>query len=169
MPSTPKKIIKGDELMLFIPVDPTAANPTFKSIAYATSHTLTMTAETVDVNTKDHGEWGSTEVNKISWSISTENLYTDEDYNALFDIMVGKKKVKVVFGRKAEADSVVVADGDADNYTPANLDVAHANPYMKTGWAYITSLVANTPSGDNATYTAEFQGVGALAKQEAKS
>ncbi len=166
---TPKQIIKGDDLMLFVPVDPDAQNPTFKSIAYATSHTLTMTAETVDINTKDHGEWGSTEVNKISWSISTENLYTDEDYNALFDLMVGKKKVKVVFGKKAEADSVVVADGDAANYTPANGDYEHRNPYMKTGWAYITSLVANTPSGDNATFTAEFQGVGALAKQEEAS
>lgn len=161
-----KNIIKGDELMLFIPVDPTAETPTFKSIAYATSHTLTMTAETVAINTKDHGEWGSNTVNKINWSISTENLYTDEDYNTLFDMMVAKQKIKVVFGKKAEDASVVVADGDADNYTPANTSTATANAYMKTGYVLITSLTANTPSGDNATFTAEFTGVGALAKEE---
>ena len=169
MPSTPKQIIKGDELMLFVPVDPTAANPTFKSIAYATAHTLTMTAETVDVNTKDHGEWGSTEVNKINWSISTENLYTDEDFDMLFDLMVAKQKIKVVFGKKAEAASVVVADGDAANYTPANQDAQHSNAHMKEGYVVLTSLTANTPSGDNATFTAEFQGVGAFKKQTAAS
>lgn len=165
---TPKQIIKGDDLMLFIPVV-NQGTTTYKSIAYATSHTLTMTAETVSVNTKDHGEWESTTVNKINWSISTENLYTDEDYDILFDAMIAKTPIKVVFGKKAEAASVIVADGDAANYTPANQDAAHSNPYMKEGNVLITSLTANTPSGDNATFTAEFQGVGALAKQEAKS
>lgn len=158
---TPKQIIKGDDLMLFIPDGVSA----FKSIAYATSHTLTMTAETQDINTKDHGEWGSTTVNKIQWSISTENLYTDEDFDTLFDLMVAKQKIKVVFGKKAEAASVIVADGDAANYTPANVSAATTNPYMKEGYVLITSLTANTPSGDNATFTAEFQGVGAFSKQ----
>lgn len=163
---TPKQIIKGDDLMLFIPDGANA----FKSIAYATSHTLTMTAETQDINTKDHGEWGSTTINKIQWSISTENLYTDEDFDTLFDLMVAKQKIKVVFGKKAEAASVVVADGDAANYTPANQDYAHRNAHMKEGYVIITSLTANTPSGDNATFTAEFQGVGAFTKQaEAQS
>lgn len=161
---TPKQIIKGDELMLFVPTDPTAANPTFKSIAYATSHTLTMSADTVDINTKDHGEWGSTTVNKINWSISTENLYTEEDYDMLFDLMVAKQKIKVVFGKKNEADSVIVADGDAANYTP-NTTVTN----MREGYVLITSLTANTPSGDNATFTAEFQGVGALSKGQLAS
>ena len=54
MSVTPKQIIKGDDLMLFIP----DGSNGYKSIAYATSHTLTMSAETTDVNTKDHGEWG---------------------------------------------------------------------------------------------------------------
>lgn len=168
MPQTPKQIIKGDDLMLFVPVV-NEGTTTYKSIAYATSHTLTLTAETLDINTKDHGEWGSTTVNKINWSISTENLYTDEDYDLLFDAMVAKQPLRVVFGKKAEDPSVIVADGDAANYTPANQDYAHRNAHMKVGNVLITSLVANTPSGDNATYTAEFQGVGALAKQEEAS
>lgn len=157
---TPKQIIKGDDLMLFIP----NGSNGYKSIAYATSHTLTMTADTVDINTKDHGEWGSTTVNKINWSISTENLYTDEDYDTLFDAMIAKQPIHVVFGKKAEAASVIVADGDAANYTP-NTTVNN----MREGNVLITSLTANTPSGDNATYTAEFQGIGALAKGQIAS
>lgn len=156
-----KQIIKGDELMLFVPNGSTG----YKSIAYATSHTLTMSAETVEVNSKDHGAWGSTSVNKISWSISTENLYTEEDYDVLFDWMVAKTPITVVFGKKAEADDVIVADDDAQYYTPANGTPQTRNAYMKTGKVLITSLVANTPSGENATFTAEFQGIGALSKQ----
>lgn len=156
MSVTPKQIIKGDDLMLFIP----DGNSGYKSIGYSTSHTLTMSAETTDVNTKDHGEWGSTTVNKISWTINTENLYTNEDFDTLFDLMVAKQKIKVVFGAKAEADSVIVADGDADNYTPST-----TSQYMKEGYVLITNLTANTPSGENATFSAEFRGVGQFAKQ----
>lgn len=161
MSVTPKQIIKGDDLMLFIP----DGSNGYKSIAYATSHTLTMSAETTDVNTKDHGEWGSTTVNKISWTINTENLYTNEDFDTLFDLMVAKQKIKVVFGAKKEASSVIVADGDAEYYTPANTDAASSNAHMKEGYVLITSLTANTPSGENATFTAEFRGVGQFAKQ----
>jgi len=161
MPTTPKTIKKGDDLMLFIP----NGSNGYKSIAYATSHTLTMSAETVDVNTKDHGEWGSTTVNKISWSITSENLYTDEDYDTLFDAMIAKQPLQVVFGAKKEPKTVIVADGDAENYTPANTDAASKNAYMKTGKVLITSLTANTPSGENATYTVELQGIGQLSKQ----
>lgn len=168
MPNTPKTIKKGDDIMLFIPVV-VGNTTTYKSIAYATNHTLTLSAETVDVNSKDHGEWGSTTVNKINWTVNTENLYTDEDFDMLFELMLNKTPIKIVFGAKAEANTVIVADGDAENYTPANGDATHTNAYMKEGNAIITSLTANTPSGDNATFTAEFQGTGALTKQAPKS
>ena len=44
------KIIKGRDLMLF--------DNDGHSYAYATNHTLTITAETIDVSSKDHGVWG---------------------------------------------------------------------------------------------------------------
>lgn len=161
MNSTRKTIKKGDDIMLFIP----NGSNGYKSIAYATSHVLTITADTVDVNSKDHGEFGSTSVNKIRWNVTSENLYTDEDYDALFDLMIAKTPIKIVFGAKAEDNSVIVADGDAANYTPANQDYAHRNKYMKEGNVIITSLTENTPSGENATFTVEMQGVGAISKQ----
>ena len=46
---TPKKIIKGNDLMLF--------DSAGKSYAYATNHTFSMTAETSDTSSKDHGLW----------------------------------------------------------------------------------------------------------------
>ena len=55
-------IIKGDDLMLF--------DSEGKSIAFATSHTLTITANSSEINSKDHGQWGASEINKINWEMS---------------------------------------------------------------------------------------------------
>ena len=79
-------IIKGDELMLF---------KNSKSLAFATAHTLTISGSTIDISSKDHGYWGASEIGNITWEITSENLYTDADYDALFSAMVNKEKVTV--------------------------------------------------------------------------
>jgi TP901-1 family phage major tail protein len=61
-------IINGGDLMLFIDG---------KSIAFATNHTLSINAETVETTSKDHGgKWVSKATRKISWTMNTENLYS---------------------------------------------------------------------------------------------
>lgn len=72
-------IIKGRDLMLF--------NNDMHSYAYATNHTFTMTAETSDISSKDHGVWGASEVSRYTWEITSENLYTTEDYDEMFTTM----------------------------------------------------------------------------------
>ena len=76
-----EKIIKGYELMLFNDE---------KSIAYATSHTLTINGNTIDISSKDHGFWGASEIGNITWEITSENLFTDKYYTLLFDAMLNK-------------------------------------------------------------------------------
>lgn len=145
---TPKETVSGDALMVFL---------NDKSIAYATAHTLTLTAETASVNSKDHGIWTGNEVNKRSWEITSENLFTDEDYDALFDAWKNGTKVALVWAKKREQDSVVVADGDAENYTPDN---ATAGKKYYSGNAYITNLTANANTGEKATFSVTFTGTG---------
>lgn len=160
MATTPKRIQKGDDLMVFI--ETTSGQTTVtKSIAYATAHTLTLTAETASVNSKDHGIWTGNEVNKRSWEISSENLYTDEDYSTLFDAWSNGTKLSLVWGKKAEADSVVVADGDAENYTVKKTGTGAT---YWSGNAYITSLTANANTGEKATFSVTFTGTGAFSK-----
>lgn len=160
MATTPKRIQKGDDLMVFI--ETTSGQTTItKSIAYATAHTLTLTAETASVNSKDHGIWTGNEVNKRSWEISSENLYTDEDYSTLFDAWSNGTKLSLVWGKKAEADSVVVADGDAENYTVKKTGTGAT---YWSGNAYITSLTANANTGEKATFSVTFTGTGAFSK-----
>ena len=157
---TPKNIVAGDSLMVFITIG-TGSSLTRKSIAYATAHTLSLTAETASVNSKDHGNWSGNEVNKRSWEITSENLYTEEDYDTLFDAWKDGTKLTLVWAKKSEADSVIVADGDAANYTP---DTTTAGKKYYSGDAYITSLNANANTGEKATFSVTFTGTGAFTR-----
>lgn len=142
-------IIKGRDLMLF---------KDDKSIAYATNHTFQLTANTSDVSSKDHGIYGGTEVVSFSWEIQTENLYTEKAFNDLFDATLAGAngtKLTVKFGLKAETGDGTVVDGDYQNWSPK------ASGYY-TGSCYITSLSANAPNGENATFSATLTGVGKI-------
>ncbi len=79
-------IIDGGDLMLFI-------NNT--SIAFATSHKLSINVETVETSSKDgSGKWVEKEARKISWNASTENLYSNlgegNTANILYGIMASR-------------------------------------------------------------------------------
>lgn len=142
------QIIKGDDLMLF--------DSEGKSLAFATSHTLSISADAVETSSKDGGIWASNEVNKVSWELTTENLYTTDAYDDLFDKMLAREPIIVYFGTKKENDpDKTVVDGDYDNWTGAQ---------GRKGKALITSLVANANTGENATYSATFTGTGKITK-----
>ena len=95
------KPIDGSDLMLFIGTG-SGQSITYKSIAFATSHKLSMSAETVETSSKDSGgKWVSKAVRKLSWNMSTDNLFSldgeGSTYDDLFDLMTGRKEIDVVF------------------------------------------------------------------------
>ena len=139
-------IIKGDELMLF---------KNDQSLAFATAHTLTISGSTIDISSKDHGYWGASEIGNITWEITSENLYTDADYDALFSAMINKEKVTVKFGHASSYD--VNGLGELSYWSPASTN-------LYTGEAFITSLTANANTGENATFSVTLSGAGALKK-----
>lgn len=146
--------IQGGNLMLFLGGE---------SIAYATNHTLEISGETKDTSNKDEGagSWASEEVGLLSWTVSTENLYSEDGegkvYADLFDLMVAKEPIAAVFSLKSQADSVTtVPEGGWTSSTP-----------KYTGNVIITSLSLNAPNGEYATFSANFSGVGALTKVNA--
>lgn len=144
------KIIKGRDLMLF--------DSEGKSLAFATNHTLTITAETTDISSKDHGIWGATEVSKYTWEIQSENLYTEAGYANMFDKMLAGDSMSVKFGLKQTPTppDVTVADSSLANWSPG----AH----YYAGDALITSLTANANNGENATYSVTLTGVSQIKK-----
>lgn len=137
------KKIKGQELMLFV---------NGKSIAYATNHTLNLSAELADVSNKDEGsgDWKVQEVKQMSWEATTENLYSVDGYSSLFTLMTAKTPITAVFAPKTETDINVPSGG---TWTASS---------GYTGQVIINSIAVNAQVGDYATFTVNFTGVGAL-------
>nr|DAV01275.1 MAG TPA: tail tube protein [Caudoviricetes sp.] len=129
-----------------------------KSIAYATSHTLTISGDTQDTSNKDEGggNWSANEVSTLSWTAQSENMYSIDgagsNFDDLFDIMVAKTPVTATFSKKTET-AVDVPEG---GWTASKPDYE--------GKVVITSLELNAPNGEYATYTVQFTGIGALQK-----
>lgn len=147
-------IIQGGDLMLFI---------NNKSIGYATSHSLSISADTKETSTKDSGgKWQTSEVGIISWTASSENLYANEaegmTYSDLFDAMVARTPIDAVF--TLEGNSTNLETGKSDTVPTGGW-----TPKAKTGYqgkVIITSIELNAPNGEDASFTVQFQGTGAL-------
>ena len=100
-------VIKGGDLMLFIGE---------KSIGYATSHTLSISAETTETSTKNNGRvWSMPEASTLSWTALTENLCGDpaagNTYNDLVNLMIARQAV----------DAIFVLEGDSTDYVANKL------------------------------------------------
>jgi hypothetical protein len=148
-----KNITKGDQLMLFVGG---------KSIAFATAHTLTLTTNTTDIASKDHGIYGAKDVSTITWEITTENLFAESDYATLVDSMLAGQTVDVVFANAASWVKTGI-DNSSKTWTPDTTGT------QLSGKALITSLTANANTGENATFSATFTGVGAISKASTAS
>lgn len=143
------KRVRGGDMMLFL---------NGKSIALATSHTLSISGDTQDTSNKDEGggDWASSEVSKLSWTASSENLYSldgeGDNFDDLYDLMVAKEPFAITFSKKSETTTDVPEGG----WTSSKPDYE--------GKGMITSLELNAPNGEYATYTVQITGVGALKK-----
>lgn len=149
-------VIKGSDLMLFVGG---------KSIAYATNHTLTISADTKETSSKDSGgKWQTSEVGVLSWSCSSENLCADTDagigFDELFEYMVARQPITGVFA--LEGNSTNLDGGKLDAVPDSGWTAKSGDGY--TGQMIITNLEKNAPNGENATLKVDFTGVGALTK-----
>ena len=153
-------ITKGGDLMLFVDG---------KSIAFATNHTLTISADTKETSTKDSGGlWQTSEVGMLSWSCTSENLMGDPQagigYDELYDYMIARKPITGVFA----------LEGNSTDYNEGKLGAAPATGWTAkendgyTGQMLITNLEKNAPNGDNATIKVDFTGIGELKKLKKK-
>lgn len=129
------------------------------ALAYARNHTLTITGNTIDISSKDHGYWGASEVGNITWEVQTENLYTEDNYDTLYDAMVAKTPVDIVFAKAQNynENGLTAVGGSVESWTASNTS-------GRKGKAVITSLTVNANTGENATYSATFTGTGPLTK-----
>ena len=149
-------VIKGSDMMLFVGG---------KSIAYATNHTLNISADTKETSSKDSGgKWQTSEVGVLSWTCSTENLCSDDGaglgLEELLDMMMARKPITGVFA--LEGNSTDYYDGKLDAVPTDGWTAKAGKGY--TGQMIITNVDLNAPNGDNATFKVDFTGVGELKK-----
>jgi predicted secreted protein len=138
-----------------------------KPLAFATSHTFNLTGNTVDIASKDHGIFGASEIGSITWEITSENLYCDEEngiqaYDTLYDAMLNREPITVVFGKAGNYDENGLARGG--NLDPSAPTEWEADTTYRTGNAVITSLNLNANVSENATYSVTLTGSGAITK-----
>lgn len=148
-------IIKGGDLMIFV---------AGHSIGYATNHTLSINADTKETSTKDSGgKWQTSEVGILSWSASSENLMSNNQkgvgYQELVDYMINRTTLTGVF--TLEGNSTDLDTNKLDNVPNSGWTPDSEAPTL-TGNMIITSVELNAPNGENATFTVQFTGTGAL-------
>lgn len=100
------KAVLGKDFMLFVGG---------KALALATSCKLSISAETIDTQSKDSGIWTEKDIKKLSWNGSSENLFSADKgisgYDTLFDLMLNCQPVEAKFGIPANADASEVPSG----------------------------------------------------------
>ena len=162
-------VIRGENLMLFLQKD-----GGFKSIAYATNHSLNINLSSTETSNKDQGTgtWSTFEAGVLSWDVSSDNLFgtgTDMQgfgYSDLVDLMLNKNQIDVVFALEGDSTSFTVGSGKLDEVPEGGWKPKNEMPYY-SGKAIITSISLNAPNGDNASYSVSLQGCGALKKKTA--
>ncbi len=134
-------ITSGTDLRISV-----ATNP----LAYATSCSLSMSAETRESVSKDStSSWQDSTVGQLSASLSFEGFFTiddtinsnnREDFEGLFDNFSGKTQIAWTFSTGTTGDVEYSGNG------------------------YITSLDSSAPVEENATYSGTITVTGAVSK-----
>lgn len=152
-----RKALKGKDFMIFVDG---------KAIALATSHTLTLNAETSDTASKDSGMWDDSEVTKLSWEASSESIGSadegtpvDISYETLLDKCMAGEKVPIICGIPTN----VTNDGVPEGGWTAPSETPKQTYYQ--GSAIITSVSLTGANGENSQISASFKGVGKLEKK----
>lgn len=145
----------GQNIMLFA-----YTSNGYKSIAHASSHSLSISTETEEINTKDSGAASWITASKYSWEISCDHFYTTEGYDTFFNLITdpSNNELKVCFGLKNEADDAAAVNLSSDgNWTPKT-------SYVYYGTVTVSSLDWQADSGSKSTFSATLQGKGQISK-----
>lgn len=157
------KIIRGKKLMLFV-----KETDSYKAIAFATNHSFSTSASTINVSHKDladvetGGKWEDADLDTFNWSITSEHLYANEGagYTAkdIFALYANGTVLDVKFGL-ADANT---AGAPETGWVPSTTKTTG----MLSGKAVITSLDISASSDDNAQFSLTLTGKGPITISE---
>ena len=153
-------IIKGKKLMLFV-----KESDTYKAIAFATNHTFSTSASTINVSHKDladlaegQAKWDDSDIDTLSWTITSEHLYANEGSgytaNDVFALYANGTVLDVKFG---------LADASTTGAPETGWVPSTSETQMLSGKAVITSYDINASVDDNASFSITLTGKGPIA------
>ena len=157
-PVTNSQILKGSAIEIFFSDD----NTQDTCPLFATEHSFSMNVETIEISTKSHGDFSAVLPQRITWTMSSNNLMSDDVYAAYYKWTSGMKEVTVKFAEvsnyaaydSGSAEKGIVGSDNVKEWTIGNV--------LAQGTALIESLEVNASAGDNATLSISLRGTGDL-------
>lgn len=132
----------------------------WKTLAYGQSHSMSRSAETSEVSSKDHGIWPDQLVSGNSWSMSGEYLFTPANANVIFGMADKATPYTICMAQVAQTDWAAGIQPVTDISTNAAWTIGEA--WVKYGNALVTSCELTANNGEVATLSVEFTGSGSL-------
>lgn len=145
-----KDIYRG-ELFVFVGDQP---------IAFASTATLEVTTEEIDISNKMMGDWAGSLPGKKSYTVSSESLMTRKEGSMSYDTLLAKQiageTLSFFFGEAAVADK----DNFGGTFTQDKTKMNY------TGEVMITSMSLTSEAGQIAKCSSSFKGIGGLSQVE---
>ena len=132
----------------------------WKTLAYGQTHSLSRSADSTDISSKDHGIWPDKEVTGNSWTMSGEYLFTPANAEVIFGMADKAEPYSVCMAQVAQTDWASGIQPVTDISTNQAWTVGSA--WVKYGNALVTSCEMSANNGEVATLSVEFTGSGSL-------
>lgn len=148
-------LIQGHELQLFV-----IESGTTKTLAFAKSCSMSMNRDMTDISSKDSYGAKAEKPGLMSFTLSTNNLATVEDYKALAKKFINGDTIEFAFalvGNGITADETTIPDENG-SVVPEGGWVQGDG--IVSGKCSISSMDLNADDGSIATYTVNFNGIG---------
>lgn len=144
--------ILGEQIQVFL---------SGKTLGCATSCSINISSDSIDVSCKDTAGFNATIPGKVTWQITSNNLFVMTDYKMLVDAMLNKDVLDVVFSTVANFSAATTPD-DEGHVVPSGGWTPENDLYY--GKVTISSVELTADNGAASTYSVTFDGHGALAK-----
>lgn len=144
--------ILGEQIQVFL---------SGQTLACATSCKVNISADEIDVSCKDSAGFANTIQGKISWNVTSDNLFVVNDYTKLVDAMLNKTILDLTFASVSNFSAATDADSDGHRIPSGGWTSADDLYYGKVT---VSSIDLTADNGSVATYSVTFNGHGALTK-----
>ena len=141
-------VVSGEYVMVFI--SPATGITTWKSVAHATSHTLTIKSDTRDTSNKGTGHFKTKEYGRTEVTATLQGMCIDDDtynYADFAEMILARAPFLMVFGQATTSGGT----------QPMTTSTAGGTIFYASGQFIVPSLDMVFPDEQNSTYTVTFE------------